>query len=341
MNSKGLVVKDKYLKSKALNISKRLKFNDFSCSGGGFISNFKKRNNLVSRAQTSCRLMPSNAKELALEFINTTRALIKSHDIKPKNILNFDQVPRYFEQENSKTLTVKGSKNVLLSKASTSHSRFTFTPIISADGNFVGKHCLFSNLKKVPKDTNKNVYVDVNKTGMWSEELTCAFFEKYILSRRETRFAKDPVLVIIDSFSAHLKLDGRYNDRNVFVMFVPKGMTPLLQMLDVSINRSFQQYYGDRINEWMVDAIEDEGNRTKSGNIKRPSYKQVTDICHDFSKKIDSAMRINSFEICGILGDNFDIDRLHGPLKKLLLGEEIGKLTLYMKTSHKMNLRLT
>ncbi|KAG0434449.1 hypothetical protein DMUE_5180 [Dictyocoela muelleri] len=122
--------------------------------------------------------MPSNAKSLALEFINNVRALIKLHDIKPKNILNFDQVPRYFEQENSKTLSVKGSKNVLLYKASTSHSRFTFTPIISADGKFIGKHCLFSNLKKVPKDTNNNVYVDVNKTSMWSEEITSAFFRE-------------------------------------------------------------------------------------------------------------------------------------------------------------------
>ncbi|KAG0441987.1 hypothetical protein DMUE_0640 [Dictyocoela muelleri] len=107
----------------------------------------------------------------------------------------------------------------------------------------------FFNLKKVPKDTNNNFYVDVNKTGMWSEEITSAFFEKYILSRLETRISREPIMVIIDSFSAHLKLNGRYNDLNVFVIFIPRGMTPLLQMQDFSINRSFQQYYDDRINE--------------------------------------------------------------------------------------------
>lgn len=124
MEQQRLVVKEKYLKAKALNIANNLRIFYFKCSSG-YIEKFKNRHNLVSRRHTSCRSLPANAKSLAHDFIATAVDLIKTHSIKPKNILNFDQVPRYFEQENNKTITFKGEKNVKLAKASSSHSRFT------------------------------------------------------------------------------------------------------------------------------------------------------------------------------------------------------------------------
>jgi Tc5 transposase DNA-binding domain len=99
-NQKGLVVKDKYLTYKALSIAVELDIEGFTASKG-YISRFKKRNNLVSRAHTSTRSLPDNAKEIAVEFINKINNLIRQHNIQKRNILNFDQVPRYFEMESS------------------------------------------------------------------------------------------------------------------------------------------------------------------------------------------------------------------------------------------------
>ncbi|KAG0442541.1 hypothetical protein DMUE_0196 [Dictyocoela muelleri] len=93
-------------------------------------------------------------------------------------------------------------------------------------------------------------------------------------------------------------------------------------MLDVSKNRSFQQYYGDKIDEWIAEAIEDVQKRTKAGNVKRPSYRPVTDICNDFAKKIKPNMITKSFEICGVVGNNYNIDILHEPLYKLFPGQK-------------------
>ncbi|KAG0424208.1 hypothetical protein DMUE_6104, partial [Dictyocoela muelleri] len=106
-------------------------------------------------------------------------------------------------------------------------------------------------LKKIPKDLNSKVLVDLNLTGMWSVQLTSSFIKRNILSRPETMFAREPVLLIMDSFSEHLKLAIINEKYNVFIYFIPKCMTPPLQMLDVIINRSFQQFYGDCKNEYM------------------------------------------------------------------------------------------
>jgi len=51
-NKKGLVVKDKYLMYKSLSIAVELDIEGFTASKG-YISRFKKRNGLVSRAHTS------------------------------------------------------------------------------------------------------------------------------------------------------------------------------------------------------------------------------------------------------------------------------------------------
>lgn len=55
-------------------------------------------------------------------------------------------------------------------------------------------------------------------------------------------FGLESVFIFMDLFSAHLKVAGMYEKNNFYIFYVPRDMTPLLQMLGVSINRSFQQF---------------------------------------------------------------------------------------------------
>ncbi|KAK1940033.1 hypothetical protein P3T76_008356 [Phytophthora citrophthora] len=56
------------------------------------------------------------------------------HDIKTSNIVNMDQVPRYFETEPKTTIATRGLCEVLLKKGGTSHKRFTATFAITVAG---------------------------------------------------------------------------------------------------------------------------------------------------------------------------------------------------------------
>lgn len=167
-NKDGLRVKDKYIQIKALEIAKEQQTSaesEFKASRG-WLENFKKRYDLVSRRQTSSRILPDNASGICREFIGSIQKLIQEKSIKKSNVLNMDQVPRYFEGQAKSTITSKGTRNVLIRKASNSHKRFTATFTIGADGKIYKPHLLFSKLKNIPK-TNNKCLTDINSTGVY------------------------------------------------------------------------------------------------------------------------------------------------------------------------------
>jgi len=114
--------------------------------------------------------------------------LTRKHNVQLKNVLNLDQVPWYFEREGKYTLAMKSQKEVKLSTGSTGRKRFTFTPVVSADGEFLSYHALFSKLLNVPKvmNSDQKLTVSVNKSGMWNEVMIKEFVAKRIAAQPQT-----------------------------------------------------------------------------------------------------------------------------------------------------------
>eukprot|EP00644_Phytophthora_capsici_P018057 jgi/Phyca11/113933/e_gw1.25.434.1 len=112
-NRKGLRVKDKYIQLHALNIHRAMMASIPEEERRDWLARFKDRNNLVSRRQTSTRTLPENASQICLDFIKNAQQLIEQHNIQPSNVINMDQVPRYFETEPKSTITTRGVREVL------------------------------------------------------------------------------------------------------------------------------------------------------------------------------------------------------------------------------------
>ena len=55
---------------------------------------------------------------------------------------------------------------------------------------------------------------------------------------------------------------------------IPGGLTSKLQPLDISVNRSFKSNMRKRWERWMVDSIHE---HTRTGKLKRASYKEITE----------------------------------------------------------------
>lgn len=280
-NSLGLRVKDKFIVGTMIRLrDDRLKettdesqkdlLRNFKVSKM-WLERFKTRKDLVSRRETSCRTLPDGFQQTCRDFIERVSITIRDKKIKLDNIFNLDQVPRYIELGSGRTITVRGSTNVALKKASTSHKKFTFTPVISAGGKVVGLHVLFSKLKNKPT-VHENVTVDVNESGMWSQEILKSYIDNVLLNRIQTCF-HEPVLILLDSYGAHLKylsseMRAKYAKRNVYFDFIPPNMTGLLQPLDVCINRSFQKFFDDCYTEHLNMSLQQTTNRTARGNIR-------------------------------------------------------------------------
>jgi DDE superfamily endonuclease len=215
--------------------------------------------------------------DICRRFIQEVHNIIDKKGIQIKNIINMDQVPRYFKTEPKSTITTKGSCEVLMRKGGTSHKRFTVTFAITANGVMLRPHILFCGLNNKPA-VLIDILVDVNKTGMWNDDILLDFTKNVILSRQETAFYCDLDLYVIDSYGVHLNLAKSkiLEKHNVFVAIIPPNMTNILQPLDVAINRSYQEYYQICCDGYIAQALEDTCLQTKAGNPKVPSYMAVS-----------------------------------------------------------------
>lgn len=336
-NQMGLRIKDKYIMAKALKIKEELLAKSIQEPVGRgarqmlkqFVAShtwcmrFRKRFGLVVRRHTTCRQLPEGFAAIAREYVRSVQALIKEHQIELGNIINLDQVPRYFETENNSTITKKGQREVFLKKSSTSHKRFTFTPVISAAGKFVALHVLFSNLKKKPT-VDARCLVDVNGTGMWNGATIKVVVDE-IIKRCQTVFF-EPMLVILDSYGSHIKFieehRERYARRKVFFSVIPACMTGLLQPLDVAVNRSFQQHYGDHYTEFVAAGISDTSLQTKAGNIRMPKYSIVSKWVADWAESFPEEAVSKAFQLCGLIPEEmFSIEKLNKPLAECFAPE--------------------
>ncbi|KAE9007485.1 hypothetical protein PR003_g5671 [Phytophthora rubi] len=233
-----------------------------------WLARFKRRRNLVLRRQTTSRSLPDEAPQVCRDFIERAQNLTETHDINPRNIINIYQVPRYFETEPKSTISARGSREVLLRKNGSSNRRFTATFTITAESKVLRLHLFFSKLKNRPA-CPPGVMVDVNPTGMWSADIPLEHARQIAFSRKETQLYREPVLYIIDSYDRHVKLadSKRLEGFNVFFLVVPPNMINILQLLDVAVNRSYQEYYRDQYDKYLGKALKDPLLQTKAVNL--------------------------------------------------------------------------
>lgn len=328
-NQKGLRVKDRFIQRQAIKIRDELIANaqddavrkrlmTFGASNI-WVYRFKQRANLVARRHTTAHKLPQDFREKTAAFIQHVQGLIAAHNIIAENVINFDQVPRYFEAPKRNTITTKGSKEVLLGRCSNGHKRFTFTPFVDASGRILIRHALFSKRSTVPRH-NQQVRVSVNGTGMWNMNVLKENVDEVVRLSRGI-FGRDRfVLIILDSYPVHVKFvrvnEAEYLQQKVIFAVIPAGLTGILQPLDVCLNRIFQQFFDDKAGEYQAESISQDKNKTPKGNIKMPTAEVISQWLVQWSETISAEQVRKAFRVCGLSPD-FSPDQLHKALKDI------------------------
>ncbi|CAG8746035.1 17419_t:CDS:2, partial [Acaulospora morrowiae] len=118
-----------------------------------------------------------------------------------------------------------------------------------------------------------NINISFHEKGWMDEERmmswTCDFAKK-----RPGSYNKEPVLLVYDSFKAHLtnNIKEKMKKTNTDLVIIPGGLTSMCQPLDVSINHPFKAALRHHWHTWMASGG---AGKTVNGNLKRASLHTV------------------------------------------------------------------
>ncbi|CAI7818648.1 unnamed protein product [Closterium sp. NIES-54] len=148
---------------------------------------------------------------------------------------------------------------------------------VTADGRKLPAMVIFKR-KTIPKiRVPPGVIIRAHEKGRMDGKLVDDWVNNVLLPfikpPRGIRWSK--TLLVLDSYRGHIT-DGvlaKLRWHRVIPAIIPGGCTPLLQPLDVSINRSFKAGLRTFYNDWFAD--EWVNSFTPAGNLKRPPAETV------------------------------------------------------------------
>ena len=209
------------------------KIPQFNCSDG-FVTDFKNRNNFVSRRLHAAR------RPLSSHFDSIFADQMKNlfEKVEPKYIVNIDEtswevVPKIF-----KSWHVKGQDHVLRYVQANTKERVTVMAGIRSDGVKLPLQFIASGKTDKVLDSqigDVNYHYRTHSENGWCTKET---FKDYLIGIREYyNFCEETIHVICDGYKAHISDEviefSKLN--NIQLYFIPHGFTDQLQPLDVKI----------------------------------------------------------------------------------------------------------
>ena len=272
-----------------------------------YIYRFMSRNNLSLRTPGHIgQLLPTDTKNVIINYIMELRKTIKEGGYDEGNIINMDETPLYLNMIPNKVISQKGEKNVVVRTQNQEKIRVTCLLSICADGDKLPPYIIFKGKNSNNKAFNKlknNLYIKTNKifinfnNNAWSTtELMLDWIDKVYLAY----IKKDPLcgegLLIIDKASSHIseevieKCTGNLMDLSI----LPAGTTSIMQPLDISINKKFKNYIREKYINHCI-----KNNVTFAKVEKEDIINWIGDIWYD-DTIISKNIIYNSFKVCGL-----------------------------------------
>lgn len=225
----------------------------------GWLLNFKKKYNLVSRAITHKVSKDFDRSEAVLrekseEFVREVRRVIEENNLSLQQVVNADQSSFKKELHSFHTLDSKGVKQVFVSigsKNATTHSMMIM-PFVDADGGLCRRLYLlcqessgaFPQVRAPAIPSNLRAFA--GRTAMMSKRDLFDFLDgmvKELVSKGLTK-----ALILLDSWSSNSDDDlwrsvcEKHTSIQLIKMLIPAGCTGLIQPLDVFFFRPYKNF---------------------------------------------------------------------------------------------------
>ena len=277
------------------------------------IRRFLERNNLrIRKASHIGQPLPDNATDLIYEYlykIINKRRILNINDSELFRIINCDETAIYFENPSTKTIDVKGLKEIIINIDGNEDKKISALLSITADGRKLPPFLIFKGKedKIIEKELSSNYHVKkknifaVCQNRGWCDTNIFLKWYKNIFLYYEQFVAKKPCLLILDKAPSHYndKISNEFNINRTNYIYIPGGLTRYLQPLDIGINMPFKKALQFKYIE--EKTLNFSGNNKILVNIKQ-KREHIIDVVNTIwnGSEIKKETIINSFWKAGI-----------------------------------------
>ncbi|CAN0445423.1 unnamed protein product, partial [Pylaiella littoralis] len=227
---------------------------------------------------------------------------------------NMDQTPVQHEMPAETTLQQRGDKDARIATGGESEKgRFTLCLAVTADGKKVPVRIIFKGTPFIPTVTGVGRATQPRKNSIatkilpqnrrnWCDLRECKLWIKESWRVRPNNgsvLKQRACILVLDDFKCHK--DDEFiaflkRDTNTIVIFIPGGLTPLLQPLDRMLNKQMKRLLRGMYTTHSASAARD----PKTGKLTPPGRGAVSTWCKDAWATITPEMVKTCFKIYGL-----------------------------------------
>lgn len=294
----GMPVSQNAIRIKAIRIARtqNVPREQFKASMG-WCKKFMQRFGLSLRRRTTiAQKLPSDYTDKLIEYQKYVINLRKEHKYVFGAIGNADETPVFFDMPSNTTVNIKGAKTISLRTTGAEKQRVTVMLCVLADGTKLPPFVILKR-KLLPKENlPAGLFVRTQEKGWMTANLMIDWIRS-VWNRRPGALSQQRSLLILDAFKGHLhdsvKKVLRFGHTDLVI--IPGGMTSILQILDVVVNKPFKDHLRESYSNWLMNNSHE---LTKSGRIKKPSIRDICDWILESWEKISCESIMKGFKKC-------------------------------------------
>ena len=220
-------------------------------------------------------------------------------------IVNMDETALFLNMSPKKTINEKGDNTIMIKTLGQEKQRISILLSVSAEGDKLAALVVFKGKPngKICKNLNNNLYVKqkylfvrCNTNGWCTKSIMNDYnndiWEPYI---NKHKFDMGRALLIFDNAPMHTgkDIENIFINKNKRLVYIPKGLTSILQPLDIAINNLFKKGIQEKYTQYITE-------NNNCSKIERNIFLNwIYEVWYS-SKYITKQVIINTFKATGI-----------------------------------------
>jgi transposase-like protein len=260
---------------------------------------------IVTRCATRVsQTMPAHMNSRIEEFRNKFTELNTMNHYRPEMVINIDQTAIYHGSTRRRTFNQRGSRTVRVLENPNASVRSTALLGVTLAGTKLKPLVIFkgkrgATIARQIKAGRHDLPIQLEyavQDNAWADELVMLDYARTCLGpyvhEREGR-----ALLILDTYAAHMTARFRsvLAEKNIDPLYIPGGLTPVLQPLDISVNKAVKDRIRDAYSRWARNTFNSETG------LSKPSRKDIAEWLLYAWEGIRQETILSGFRVAGIL----------------------------------------